>query len=108
MGEVIALHSRRSRDSNGEAARRQQLGKMIRHARGGLTQAELGVLLGVGQPAISAWEAGKVGLTTGLLWSIESTLGLEHGWLSVAGGFVDPSLEPLAVLLEASVTAAKW
>lgn len=107
MGEVIALPSRRWSEAPGGQGRRERLGRMIRLARGGRTQAEFGALLGVGQPAISGWEAGKVGLTTELLWEIETSLGLEHGWLSVAGGFVAPALEPLAVLLEASVASQR-
>lgn len=105
MGEVIALPSRRWSDAMGGQARRERLGQMVRLARGDLTQVAFGALLGVGQPAVSGWEAGKVGLTAELLWSIEASLGLEHGWLSVAGGFIDVSIDPLAVLLEASIAA---
>lgn len=106
MGEVIALRSQPSRNTVDERERRLRLGRMIRHARGEVTQAQLAMALGVGQPAISAWEAGRVRLTSEQLYSIETALGREHGWLSVAAGFVTPSLDALMVLLEASVAEA--
>lgn len=103
MGELIAIPVGQQRSEATTQARRDRLGRTIRIARGGLTQEQFAARLGLRQPAISAWEAGKVGLTAELLWSIESALDLQHGWLGVAGGLVDPSLDPFVVLLEASV-----
>ena len=104
MGEVIAMPFERRGDDSEVQARRQRLGRMIRIARGDLTQMQLAERLGMRQPAISAWEAGKVTLTAEALWSIESVLGLQHGWLGVASGLVNPALDPLIVLLEASIS----
>lgn len=104
MGEVIPLLARPSVDED-STARRRLLGQMIRVARGSRTQAQFAAALGLKQPAISAWEAGRVGLTSEQLYAVESAVGLQHGWLSVASGYVDPDVEPLMLLLEASVGA---
>lgn len=87
--------------------RRRHLGLAIRAARGALTQAELGRMIGVGQPAISAWESGRVTLTVDQLWAIEVALGLTHGWLCAGAGYLDGTLDPLLAQLEASIGLEK-
>jgi transcriptional regulator with XRE-family HTH domain len=103
MGDVIRLYPADDAQRDETVGRRKRLGTMIRRARGDLRQAALAGRLGVGQSTISAWENGAVALGVEQLFMLEDTLGLVNGWLSVAGGYADPELDPLLVLLEASV-----
>ena len=104
MGQLIHLPTRaQSPKFDGEDARRSRLGEVVRLARGTLTQAELANRLGMKQPAISGWESGRVPLGVEQVWRIETVLDLPHGWITVASGLTAPDVEPLAVLLEASV-----
>lgn len=100
MGKVIAFL--RDEEAVRHADLRSRIGATIRLARGALPQAELAARLGIGQPSISAWEAGRVRLTIEQIWAVETALGLAHGWVIAAAGLCDPDLEPLVVLLEAS------
>jgi transcriptional regulator with XRE-family HTH domain len=58
------------------------------------------------QAAVSLWESGAVRISVERIWAIEDALGLPHGWVLIAAGLVNPDIEPLEVLLEASVAAA--
>ena len=70
------------------AERRRGIGAAIRRARGHKTQAELAARLGIGQPALCAWEKGRVALDLEKLRAVELELGLQAGSLAVAGGYV--------------------
>lgn len=68
--------------------RRRTLGAAIRRARGNRTQVEVASALGVGQPAISGWESGKVALDLDKVHALERALNLVPGALARAGGYV--------------------
>lgn len=71
--------------------RRKAIGAVIRNARGEMTQSELGVKLGdVPQTTISRWEKGIVDLTLEQTRDLERALGLQHGTIFIAAGYVDP------------------
>ena len=69
------------------AERLRQTGRAIRHARGELTQSELGERLApflgepVPQTTISRWESGAVSLDLETLHAIEGALDLQPGTL---------------------------
>lgn len=66
-------------------------GENIRNIRKrkGLTQEELGRLLGVGKSAVSRWESGERDVTLGTIRSIASALGVPLEWLVEGLDFVD-------------------
>ena len=68
---------------------RRLLGAAIRRARGELTQAALGDLLGEQQTAISRWEVGEVDIDFSLARRIELALQLPFGWIARDAGFID-------------------
>jgi hypothetical protein len=82
------------RIEEGRAERLGQLGRAIRHARGELTQTELGELLAaylgepVPQTTISRWESGAIALDAEIVHAIELALDLEVGTLFHNAGYV--------------------
>jgi len=76
------------------AERLRQTGRAIRHARGDLTQTELGERLAphlgesVPQTTISRWESGGVSLDLEVLHAIELALDLQQGTLFHNAGYV--------------------
>jgi len=76
------------------AERLRQTGRAIRHARGELTQSELGERLApflgepVPQTTISRWESGAVSLDLETLHAIEGALDLQAGTLFHNAGYV--------------------
>ena len=82
------------------ARRRQRLGDAIRAARGDLTQLALATRLGVRQPTLSAWEAGKVDLTLEQVHTIEEMLDLAPGHLARVAGFQGPLEGSLSTVLD--------
>jgi transcriptional regulator with XRE-family HTH domain len=65
------------------------IGRTIRELRGPMPQSELAATIGMGQPALSAWEAGKVDLTLDQVASVEDALGSPRGVIASSVGYVD-------------------
>ncbi len=57
-----------------------------------MTQAELGMAIGVAQNTISAYETGEIDLHCDQIIRIEFALGLRLGTLLIESGFIDDSL----------------
>jgi transcriptional regulator with XRE-family HTH domain len=81
------------------AERLRQTGRAIRHARGELTQSELGERLGpylgeaVPQTTISRWESGSVTLDVEVVHALELALDLDPGTLFHNAGYVPLELD---------------
>lgn len=56
-----------------------------------MSQTELGHKLDMPQTTVSRWERGTVDLTLEQALEIEVILGLPHGTLAKAGGYIEPS-----------------
>lgn len=72
----------------GAARRKEALGLAIRVARGEMTQAELGALMGTLQTTVSRWELGLVDLAVEQVHGLEAVLGLRPGTLLRVAGYV--------------------
>jgi transcriptional regulator with XRE-family HTH domain len=70
-----------------------------------MTQQELGSRLGVPQTTVSRWERGTVDYGIEQLRTIEDSLGLRHGALLVAGGYVVGDEMPWPILRTATFTS---
>jgi transcriptional regulator with XRE-family HTH domain len=80
--------------------RHRRVGRVIRAARGELTQTRLGDALGphvgapVPQTTVSRWESGEVSLDLDTLRAIELALELPPGSLFIETGYVPASTTP--------------
>ena len=72
----------------GVAARRRALGLAIRDARYPTSQQSLGAAVGRPQSCVSVWETGGIELGVDRIFELEEHLGLEHGHLLRAGGYI--------------------
>lgn len=70
------------------AARLAALGSAVRSARGQRSQCEIAARLGRPQSSISAWESGGVDLSVERIFQLEGALGVPHGALLRASGYV--------------------